>query len=67
MIKMLAKQPEKEPFEKFDADDDRVEYPLVESLLHIDRTFSKQLLDPGSLNSEGQGYSPNKVHHLLIR
>ena len=52
-------------------DDDRDElgdvFPLIETLLHIERTFAKHFLEPGSLNSGGQGYSPNKVHHLLIR
>ena len=52
-------------------DDEREEFPVESPLngkkLVKDLTFSKHLREPGSSNSEGQGYSPNKVHHLLLR
>ena len=44
-----------------------VESPPNGIKLVKDRTFSRHLREPGSSNSEGQGYSPNKVHHLLLR
>ena len=33
----------------------------------MERTLSIHTFDPGFLNSEGQGYSPNNVHQRLIR